>query len=194
MDFCSCFKPTAKSQNPSQSLKPEPQPAPSAPARILRKNTDLLSRQLSKTEENDINHKNINLIKNGSVIGGLDKQQVVDPPYISNNQNKSNNEDVQDKLHQDLVDMNQIKLLSLSPQRELNRPTPMRKRQFVNHTIEFLSGMAQMSSFIEFSATKKAAKNVFSIYARDYLAMAENETIVISKILRYMCALCSKIF
>jgi hypothetical protein len=74
-----------------------------------------LSRQLSKTEENDINHKNINLIKNGSVIGGLDKQQVVDAPYISNNQNKSNNEDVQDKLHQDLVDMNQIKLLSLSP-------------------------------------------------------------------------------
>jgi hypothetical protein len=74
-----------------------------------------LSRQLSKTEENDINHKNINLIKNGSVIAGLDKQQVVDPPYISNNQNKSNNEDVQDKLHQDLIDMNQIKLLSLSP-------------------------------------------------------------------------------
>jgi hypothetical protein len=74
-----------------------------------------LSRQLSKTEENDINHKHINLIKNGSVIGGLDKQQVVDAPYISNNQNKSNNEDVQDKLHQDLVDMNQIKLLSLSP-------------------------------------------------------------------------------
>jgi len=74
-----------------------------------------LSRQFSKTEENDINHKNINLIKNGSVIAGLDKQQVIDVPYISNNQNKSNNEDVQDKLHQDLVDMNQIKLLSLSP-------------------------------------------------------------------------------
>ena len=53
-----------------------------------------------------------------------------------------------------------------------------------------------MTSLVEFttSGVTRKAHTVRSIYARDYLTVTENESIVITKVMRYMCAYCSKIF